>query len=675
MNGKDLLMGLGNISHKYYEEGENATPNQTRKSGSFRRHLLVAAVIALTLLLVGCAVAYVLRLQDMSIGQETYTQTFDDQGLAIEPTEKTRDIITIYGHSGDPIQKALAEWLDYLNTYDPEGKLVENHMDNPEIPNAYEYTYSCYTADMVNKVDEIAGKYQLNLLEESLIFQQYHSQIFYEETGISSFLLPDSEAELIRLSGMYYPPYNFEMDFTLSADNLSANLYGTVIYARKDYFPHAVPAGMDLSQFAQWDHTAPDGTKLLLALNTKGTGFIIAEPAEAMLILQIEGNYSGSAYPQADEVMTQAELESVADLFDYSVCPKAFDRGAVEQKLAQLDAAQEALNAYVPERYGSYNEYLQINVGIYDAHLMYTFYDLTGDGAEDLLIGKNGAFEECLYLQDGQLQERQFGNTYVCADGILEDYAAYEIFEDHTYVIPNFSEEADTLWTTVESVNRTRDQWRTAQPGDFEGTQITEAQAQAIMEKYPRVKLEWKPLMAYPLSETQTLGDYLKEKDVRLSGEALREVYREYLLSRGNLHYSHYRLLDINGDGVEDLLLKGQDDSFIGKTDYYWIALTYRYGAVFGFASDFYLCEDGVLEVVDTRHAGGFGVEKNGHQFMKCVEFSDELYELVVYNKSTGSWQTDWWDDEPISQEQANAILAKYPRMDQGMLPIEDLLK
>ena len=97
MNGKDLLMGLGNISHKYYEEGENATPNQTRKSGSFRRHLLVAAVIALTLLLVGCAVAYVLRLQDMSIGQETYTQTFDDQGLAIEPTEKTRDIITIYG--------------------------------------------------------------------------------------------------------------------------------------------------------------------------------------------------------------------------------------------------------------------------------------------------------------------------------------------------------------------------------------------------------------------------------------------------------------------------------------------------------------------------------------------------------------------------------------------------
>ena len=675
MNGKDLLTGLGDISHKYYEEGEFGVLPKTSGARNFRRNLLVAAVIALTLLLVGCAVVYVLRLQDMSIGQETYIQQFDDQGLAIEPTEKTRDIITIYGHSGDPIQKALTEWFEFLRSYDPEGKLMDNQMDDPVIPNAYEYTYGCYTPEMAGKVDEIAGKYQLKLLEEWLIFQQYHSQVFYEETGIRSFLLPESGGELIRLSGMYYPPYNFEMDFTLSADKLDTDLYGTVIYARKDYFPHAVPAGLDLSQFAQWDHTAADGTKLLLALSNKGMGFIIAESEEGMLILQIGGNYSGSAYPQADEIMTQAELETVADLFDYSVCPRSFDRTAVAEKLSQLDAAQEALNTYTPERYGSYNECIQADVGIYDAHLMYAFHDLNSDGVEDLLIGKNGAFDKCLYTQNGQVQVRQFGNTYVCADGILEDYSAYEIFEDHTYMIPNFDPAAETLWTTVTYVSRTRDQWRTAQPGEFEGTQITSDQAYAIMDKYPRIKLEWKPLMAYPLSETQTLGDYLKAKDVRLSGDELREVYRQHLLSKQDMHYSHYRILDINGDGVEDLLLKGRDDSFIGKTDYYWIALTYRYGRVLGFASDFYLCEDGILEVVDTRHAGGFGVEKEGHQFMKCVEFADELHELVVYNKSTAGWQTDWWDDEPISQDEANAILAKYPRLDQGMLPIEDFLK
>ena len=188
------------------------------------------------------------------------------------------------------------------------------------------------------------------------------------------------------------------------------------------------------------------------------------------------------------------------------------------------------------------------------------------------------------------------------------------------------------------------------------------------------MELTWMPLMEYPLSDGYTLGDYLKEKDVRVSSEELQEIYRNYLLEREGPHYSHYRILDINGDGVDDLLLKGENDSFIGNTDYYWIALTYRYGHIEGIASDFYLCEDGVLEKVETRHAGGFGVEKNGHQFMRCIGFDEELYEFVVFNKATASWQTDWWDEEPIPEEEAKAILAKYPRIDQGMRPISELL-
>lgn len=59
MNGKDLLIGLGNIGHRYYDEAEYDTIVETRKYRTIRRPLLVAAVIVLTLLLVGCAVAYV----------------------------------------------------------------------------------------------------------------------------------------------------------------------------------------------------------------------------------------------------------------------------------------------------------------------------------------------------------------------------------------------------------------------------------------------------------------------------------------------------------------------------------------------------------------------------------------------------------------------------------------
>ena len=205
MTGKDLFIALGNISPKYYDEAENDTIASSQGHKSLRRPLLIAAVITLTLLLVGCAVVYALRLQDMSIGKETYTQNFADDGRAIEPTEKTRDIITLYGHSGDPVQLAMKEWYEYLQTYDPDGILMDNNPDHPEIPNQYEYTYSCYTPDMVAKVDEIAAKYNLKLLEEWIPFQAWQGDIFLTESGIGSFVLPESGAKITRISGMYYP--------------------------------------------------------------------------------------------------------------------------------------------------------------------------------------------------------------------------------------------------------------------------------------------------------------------------------------------------------------------------------------------------------------------------------------------------------------------------------------
>ena len=75
-----------------------------------------------------------------------------------------------------------------------------------------------------------------------------------------------------------------------------------------------------------------------------------------------------------------------------------------------------------------------------------------------------------------------------------------------------------------------------------------------------------------------------------------------------------------------------------------------------------------------TRHAGGLGVEKQGHVFLRYDGLRREDLDQVIYNKSTAGWQTDWWDEEPISEAEAQAILAKYPRIDQGMRPISELL-
>ena len=676
MNGKDLLIALGNISHKFYDEAENAAPAAPKKL-HLRKAMLMAAVISMTLLLVGCAVVYTLHLQDMSIGQETYIQNFADDGRAIDPTEKTSDIITLYGHSGDPVQQAMKEWYEYLQTYDPDKALIDNVPDHPEIPNQYEYTYSCYTQDMAAKVDEIAQKHGLKLLEEGMTFQAWQGDIFLRESGIGSFVLPDSGAEITRISGMYYAPYNFFMDIDLSTDKLDAKLHGRVTYTRKDYFPSAVFARMDLNEYEQWDDTAPDGTPLLLALNSKGSAYIIAERENAMLVYSFDGNFSTSAYPAADEVLTKAQLESIAQVFDYAIQPQILDRTAVQTQLEEADKAHDAEHTYVPETYRNFGDALKETTFYYDDALQYTLYDITGDGKEELLVGKDGWFDYWYTIHNGEVLYDSYGQAYVCEGDVLELYLSFDGYEDVTYATADLPSTTQSSMDAIVALKKDRQGAWTCAEGDFlHPRDITQEEAQTIQAKYPRKQLKWQPLMDYPLSEGYTLGDYFKEQDAPVSPEQLCSIYAEHLKkAMRDISYSHYRLLDINGDGVEDLLRKGEDDAFIGKTDFYWSAMTYRYGRLLPLpASDFYLCEDGVLEKVSTRYDISPGVEIVGHQFFRLNGMEPELLEFAAYNKSTASWQGDWYGDVPMTEEEVNAITAKYPHVDQGMRPISELI-
>ena len=667
MTGKDLLTAMSGIEGRYIEEAAPAAAPQRR---SLRRPLLVAAAIAVALLLVGCGIVYALRLQDMSIGKETYTQRFDDKGKAIDPVEKSLDIITPYGRSGDAIQQALKEWYEFQESYDPDYALMTNDPDNPDIPNQYEYTYGCYTQEMVDKVDEIVAKYNLKLLDVPIVFQRYQSDIFLEETGIRSLLLPDSDAQMLELVGELFLPYNIYMEFQITTENADSP-WGHYCYTRKDYFPEGVAKRMDLSSYEQWDHTAPDGTKLLLALSSKGQGEIIAEQENAMIMISIDGNrsFSHSNYPDASEVMTKAELESVADQFDYSIQPKEVDRAAVEEKLAAAEATYQEKYSFAQKTYTNFADYLKSLVYMPDESGQYTFYDLNGDGVDELLLGQDDAFTDWLEMENGEVMFRGFGDAiYLCQGNVIERYRASDTYWDierHAYYESVTGEGRDK----IVSVKRDGDKWyRSYDISEKDETEISQAEAETIIAKYPRVQLDWKPLMDYPLDESGlTLGSYLKAKDVRLSDDELLQIYRDYVnRASSDIFHTHYRIMDINGDGVKDLLLSGDGV-------HYWDVMTYRYGDLIPLATmDYYLCEGNVIESVELVHRGK-GVEIEGTTFLRFNGFDLETLDFVAYNKATASWQSDYFGT-PMSEADAKAILAKYSRVDQGMQPISQLL-
>lgn len=98
MNGKNILIGLSYIDRKYIEESEEdmrpekVVRNSKRMPG--RKIWLIAAVIAMLLMLVGCGVAYALHLQSLKIGEEAYTQNmrYEKDGSTIPPRREDQAV-------------------------------------------------------------------------------------------------------------------------------------------------------------------------------------------------------------------------------------------------------------------------------------------------------------------------------------------------------------------------------------------------------------------------------------------------------------------------------------------------------------------------------------------------------------------------------------------------------
>ena len=287
---------------------------------------------------------------------------------------------------------------------------------------------------------------------------------------------------------------------------------------------------------------------------------------------------------------------------------------------------------------------------------------------DELLLGRDGAFFDWPEMENGEVMFHGYGESYLCEGNVLELYQAQDTYwdiEQHTYYKSASGEIRDR--DKIVSVKREGNQWyRSHDIYERDKTEISHDEAASIIAKYPRTQLDWKPLMDYPLDESgQTLRDYLNAKDVRLSDDELLQMYKDYA-SRQDSFYTHYRIMDINGDGVKDLLLSGDGE-------YYWWGMTYRYGILMNLVTwDFYLCEDNIMER-DELVRRGEGVEIDGTSFFRYNGFDLETLDFVAYNKATASWQSDYYGT-PMSEADAKAILARYSRVDQGMQPISQLL-
>ena len=349
MKGKDIFIGLSYIDAKYIDEAEKATlREEAPKVKRLRRPLLIAAVIALMLVLVGCAVVYVLNLQNMKLGekQESY-DAFDYDTLEYLGKETyTEQVFTVAGLRGTPAYQAAQEWFDFKQSYDPDRIILGSVWGNePEFPAEYS-SYNIYTQEMKDKLDEITEKYGLKLAGEALDFRTLRNMC--DALGFERIQAAENGVTVSIESGTCRENGNFslELDFTLPEDAGTeiTTTWGTLRWNRKDCFSEDVITYEDTGDWKEWHYTASTGNEVLITRSPSDwRGYILCDREEAILSLRLEARRDlGSDDGWEYLYLTDKQMEQIADAIDFGIQPRVATQEDVDnQPAASNEATQD----------------------------------------------------------------------------------------------------------------------------------------------------------------------------------------------------------------------------------------------------------------------------------------------------------------------------------------------
>ena len=183
MNSKDLIQSLNYVGDDLVNEAEygkfsvrKEEPVVVRKR--FSRPLLIAAIISLMVFLMGCAI-YVLKMQDLNVGQEEITtDVFDADTMEYLGQETyTQEVFTLAGLEGTPTYLASKEWYDFKQTYDPDYKILDSVKGNyPDFPAEYG-VYGLYSQQMKDQLDLILQKHSLKPMGARLEFRTLRNML------------------------------------------------------------------------------------------------------------------------------------------------------------------------------------------------------------------------------------------------------------------------------------------------------------------------------------------------------------------------------------------------------------------------------------------------------------------------------------------------------------------
>ena len=350
MNGKDIFLGLKFVGDDLIEKAEygqfptkaEMTATQKKRT-SIRRPILVAAIIAMMLLLVGCAIVYVLSMKEINIGQkQTYQDVFEydpDTGEAIAYIGQetvTEEVLTLAGIQGSRNYQAAQEWFAFKQEYDPNHSIIiELQSDGrvPEFPAEYA-AYNIYTQEMKDKLDEIVKKYDLKLIGQTVPFRT--EELVCKALGLEDIIVPGSDATMELDYAGYQECGNLNMDFAVripgDAEHTEQKTSCHVYYMHKDAFTEDVISLSEIETWEEWNYTTASGEEVLIFRSPEDwRGYIFCDMPNYTVTLrytfihEMYGNDADGNMYVDREFMTDQQIERLADTIDFSIEPQLID--------------------------------------------------------------------------------------------------------------------------------------------------------------------------------------------------------------------------------------------------------------------------------------------------------------------------------------------------------------
>ena len=336
MNGQEIFLGLSYISRKYIEEAETETVSGgAGKAHRIRRPFLLAAVIALALLLVGCAAVYVLKMEHVKISSGTDQRDYSlvDGVYVKDPHTVDTTTLSMAGLKGSNAYKACADFYAYETELRASASASGDWTGYDDAINA--------------KAQELAEQYGLKPEGQPLTFRTTRN--LCDALGVERFVRNSQDVSIDVDQGFCRDSGNFFvlLRFAFPEDQGYEVTYtsGALYWNRQDTFSREYFTLEDRGDWVERNYTTSAGnTVLILTSPSQERGYILCNRGDALMTVWLDVNpelLSEDAGVVSAEYlhMTDKQLDIVADALDFAIQPNVPTQADVD---AQAAPPQEA---------------------------------------------------------------------------------------------------------------------------------------------------------------------------------------------------------------------------------------------------------------------------------------------------------------------------------------------